>query len=226
MDEAEWLRCTDPYPMLAFVKGKASERKLRLFALASCRRIWHLLTDERLEKAVQVADQFADGLCAEEALNFARIEASKCRSVRFEWWNDCISAIRWATYPDHYAEHSAESAAFARRAAIIYSRLNTRNKVSEVVESAAQCDLLRDIFGTLPFGLLPSLGPAVFAWNGGRMKRLAESVYEERGFDCLPILADALEDAGCTDTAILAHCRSSGPHVRGCWLIDLLSGKE
>jgi hypothetical protein len=56
--------------------------------------------------------------------------------------------------------------------------------------------------------------------------RLARGIYDDRAFDRLPILADALEDAGCHDTAILDHCRQPGPHVRGCWVVDLLLGKE
>jgi hypothetical protein len=54
---------------------------------------------------------------------------------------------------------------------------------------------------------------------------MAQAIYNERGFDRLPILGDALEDAGCTDRDILDHCRGPGPHVRGCWAVDLLLGK-
>jgi hypothetical protein len=63
-------------------------------------------------------------------------------------------------------------------------------------------------------------------WNDGAVVKLAESIYTERAFDRLPILADALEDAGCTDAAVLDHCRGPGPHVRGCWVVDLVLGKE
>jgi hypothetical protein len=63
-------------------------------------------------------------------------------------------------------------------------------------------------------------------WNDGIVIKLAQAIYEERAFDRLPILADALEEAGCSDTEILAHCRGPGPHVRGCWVVDLLLGKE
>jgi hypothetical protein len=55
---------------------------------------------------------------------------------------------------------------------------------------------------------------------------LAQGIYDERAFERLPILADALEDAGCTDAAILVHCRGPGPHVRGCWVVDLILGKQ
>jgi len=87
-----------------------------------------------------------------------------------------------------------------------------------------QSGLLRDLFGN---PLRPvTINPAWLRWNEGTLRRLAESIYNERAFDRLPILADALEDTGCTDAEILGHCRGPGPHVRGCWVIDLLLGKE
>ena len=58
------------------------------------------------------------------------------------------------------------------------------------------------------------------------MLNLAQAIYEERRFGDLPVLADALEEAGCTDADILSHCRGPGPHVRGCWVVDLLLGKQ
>ncbi len=101
----------------------------------------------------------------------------------------------------------------------------------EPAERAAQCDLLRDLFGN-PFRH-DSLSPAVLAWNGGIVVRLAQAAYDERQLPegtldngRLAVLADALEEAGCADAAILSHCRSGGEHVRGCWVIDLLLGKS
>jgi hypothetical protein len=94
-------------------------------------------------------------------------------------------------------------------------------------ESAAQADLLRDIFGPLPFGPLPPLDPAVRTWNDGTVPRIAQAIYEERAFDRLPLLADALEDAGCAEEAILRHCRQQeAAHVRGCWVVDAVLGKS
>ena len=77
-----------------------------------------------------------------------------------------------------------------------------------------------------PLPLRPALNPDWLAWNDGTVPRITQAIYDERAFDRMPVLADALEDAGCTDRAILDHCRQPGPHVRGCWVVDLLLGKE
>jgi hypothetical protein len=71
-----------------------------------------------------------------------------------------------------------------------------------------------------------TVAPSSLVWQDGTVPKLAQSIYDERTFDRLPILADALEEAGCDDTDILGHCRGPGPHVHGCWVVDLLLGKE
>ncbi len=84
--------------------------------------------------------------------------------------------------------------------------------------------MLRDIFGN-PFRPV-ALDSSLLAWNDGTVRKMALVTYDERAFDRLPLLADALEDAGCSEAEILAHCRGPGPHVRGCWVVDLLLGKK
>ena len=88
-----------------------------------------------------------------------------------------------------------------------------------------QADLLRGIFGT-PFRPSPAIQPAWLAWNGVAAIGLARAIYAERRFDDLPVLADALEDAGCREDELLDHLRDAGPHARGCFVIDLLKGRE
>jgi hypothetical protein len=89
------------------------------------------------------------------------------------------------------------------------------------VERQKQCAILRDICGTL--APLPAMKPA---WHSSNVRGLSQGIYEGYLFDRLPILADALEDAGCDNADILNHCRQPGEHVRGCWVVDLLLGKE
>jgi hypothetical protein len=91
-------------------------------------------------------------------------------------------------------------------------------------ERAAQCVLLRDLFG--PFPLHPvTVQPDVLAWNGRLVVRLAQAIYDERRWGDMPLLGDALLDAGCDNEEVLAHCRAGGEHIRGCWVLDLCLGR-
>jgi hypothetical protein len=85
--------------------------------------------------------------------------------------------------------------------------------------------LLRCIFGN-PFRPTPLVDRAWLAWRDGTVSKLAHAIYEQRRFSDVPILADALEEAGCSNPDILGHCRQPGEHARGCWVVDLLLGKE
>jgi hypothetical protein len=84
-----------------------------------------------------------------------------------------------------------------------------------------QAELCRDIFGN-PFRPI-TVDPS---WLTSPVARMAQAMYDERAFERMPILADALEDVGCTDEAMLTHCRQPGVHVRGCWVVDLLLAKK
>jgi hypothetical protein len=97
-------------------------------------------------------------------------------------------------------------------------KAHTRGVAAEEREQAA---LLFDVFGN-PFRPV-TVDPQ---WLTSTVVALARGIYADRAFDRLPILADALQDAGCDHPALLDHCRSGGPHVRGCWVVDLLLGKE
>jgi hypothetical protein len=91
-------------------------------------------------------------------------------------------------------------------------------------EEKNQCELLRDIFGN-PFRAV-TFDLSWLSWNAGIIAKLAHAIYNDPGFDRLPVLADALEEAGCANSDILNHCRQLGEHVRGCWVVDLILGKS
>jgi hypothetical protein len=209
MTEAEWLACTDPMLMLGFLSGKASDRKLRLFACGCCRRFWHLLTDHRSQRVVEAAECFADGKTSIEELTAARIAASHAEGT-------CVPYN--ATL--HVAYDDASDAAW--EVASYLAQIIARNPR---IEQQEQGNLLRDLFGLLPFRSA-TIASTWLAWDNGTVCKLAQAIYEERTFERLPVLADALEDAGCDDADILTHCRGDGSHVRGCWVVDLLLGKE
>jgi hypothetical protein len=99
-----------------------------------------------------------------------------------------------------------------------------QERVATGAEKPTQAALIRCIFGN-PFRPRPANEAAWLAWNAGTIPAMAQRIYDERAFDRLPILADALEDAGCTNEDILNHCRQPGVHARGCWVLDLLLGK-
>jgi hypothetical protein len=231
MTEAEWLACADPQPMLQFLHGKASDRKLRLFAVACCRRLGPLLADPRAQDALEVAARFADGLVGDQDRSTARKAAQQATESRGttktllapKSQRRAASAVYYATARD--ATEAAWNAPRFVVEAFVWRAGGDESPRWEAVtksERAVQTTLLRDIFGN-PF--LPS--PAPFPRGaGGDVAKLATAVAEERTYDRLPILADALEEAGCTDAALLGHCRGPGPHVRGCWAVDLVLGKD
>ncbi|HYT91973.1 MAG TPA: hypothetical protein VEL76_24880 [Gemmataceae bacterium] len=222
MTEAEWLTCTGPGQMLAFLRGKASGRKLRLFACAGCRRIWHLLLDERSRQAVEAAERFADGEIDVVMLASARAAAWLVRT-------DAGEAAICASAPDpmmtfmYAANKAAAVAAHACLASAAWVNLMRQGW-------ADYCDVLRDLFGN-PFRRV-SVPPAWLAWNGGTVRQLAMAAHEERNCSAtldatrLAVLADALEEAGCNSTELLGHLRGPGQHYRGCWGVDTLLGKS
>jgi hypothetical protein len=224
MTERKWLTCTEPQRMIDFIRNRASERKLRLFACACCRRVWHFLTPEG-RAGVQVAERYADGL-AGEAERRAAYEAAGGDWAAVYTQADCAPAKALADRDLLRSYCAADAAASVTQVADDRGDflLPVPAEVS-TAEDAAQCHLLRDLFGN-PFRRPPALDPVLLAWNEGTATRIARLIYEERRFKDLPILADALIDAGCDDEVLLQHCRGPGPHVRGCWAVDLLLGKE
>ena len=229
MNEAGWLASGDLDALLRFLLGRASERKLRLFACACCRRVWHLLADPRSRQAVEVAERFADGQATEVELATARVavlSAAHRAGDQAAWaaywtvnqipgqnlWNVCTAA----------AEAVARSAAGGARAA--GADQAAAYGAGRSAEEAAQVRLLREVFAN-PFAV-PVVKDAWLSWHGGTVAHVAQSIYESRRFADLPILADALEEAGCSDEHLLAHFRSGGEHVRGCWALDLVLGRS
>jgi len=213
MTEEEWLACRDPDALLEFLLSEAacrrrpqpSRRKFRLFACACCRRIWPFLTDDRSRHAVEMAERHADRLATREELALAFLEAKAVKPIG----NPGSAAVAAATpsgRPDRAATHAALAVDVRHWAA----------------ERAAQALLVRDLFGN-PFRPVPLLHPA---WSNRSIPERARVIYAELAFDRLSALADVLVEAGCMDVELVAHLRAPGPHVRGCWALDLLTDKE
>jgi hypothetical protein len=229
MTEADWLDCPTAERLLRYLKGQASERKLRLFGVACCWRAWSML-DGRERDAVEVVEQFADSLCGAEQLAVARSRTRPSLAG---------VAVRAAAQPPKTAGCWGGMRDTARavveaichgptwHAAPISERLDVCESL-RVAERQAQADLLRCIFGGLfhPIFVDP-------AWQVPALRSMTEAAYVDRQVPDvtldparLAVLSDALEDAGCAEVTILSHLRAPGPHVRGCWVIDRLLGKE
>jgi hypothetical protein len=209
MIESEWTAGTDPGAMLGFLKKQASERKLRLFAAACCRQSTEAMKEEANLRVVEAAEQFADGQASAEELAAARKATNS--------WIGHVAATHAIHAASRVVQFQSEEAGMAAAQAAGLSHFGSRD-FSAVHE--AQAKLLREIFGN-PFRSI-SFDPA---WLTSKVIRLAQSIYDDQAFERLPDLANALEQAGSLDQDKLSHCRGPGPHVRGCWLLDLILGK-
>lgn len=242
MTEAEWLSITDPTPMMEFCRGTMSNRKQRLFALACCRTIWPAIPDG-FRDAIRVAEAHADGRATDAELGAAVSAVHRVRGKR--------NVLNRAVYDA--ARSSGDALGVAKDIARVVARVaaphpsptaigrvvDGESRIEDIPPNAdrllwnaafashlcEESSLLRDIVGPFPFRLI-KLEAGVLPRNDSTVVKLAQHIYEERAFGNLPILADALEDADCTNPDILAHCRQPGTHVRGCWVLDLLLGKE
>jgi hypothetical protein len=231
MNEAEWTKCEQPEVMLAFLleNGRASKRKLLLFACAGVRRGWSLLTQERSRFGVEVRERYEDGLATAEELSRAMEAAAHARAEVRAPYRLAARAVEWRA-PEVgpvWMAWAASTAAYgnyvgidmAARGIACVAPITWEDAYA--AEQAVQAALLRDFFGPLPFREV-RIDPAWLVWNDGTIVKLAASIYEGRAFERMPILADALEEAGCTNSEILGHCRGPGPHARGCWALDAL----
>lgn len=220
MNEAEWLVCGNPQLMLEFLRGKVSNRKLRLFLVSVARSVWDKIDREDMRQAVEAGELHADGLMTQEELrghNSAMYNyVSNPTAEQREWFRGVIHG-------------SAEKLGALKLSLLcVFSEQGLSTipgppayRDGLRLTSQYQPPLLHEIFGN-PFR------PVTFnpAWRTDTAIALARTMYESREFSAMPILGDALQDAGCDNEDVLNHCRGDGPHVRGCWVVDLVLGKE
>jgi hypothetical protein len=219
MTEAEWLACADPQRMLEFLRGKASDRKLRLFACECSRRLLGGLVTN-FDEYLGWAELFADGEAGAEDLAAVGPEVAELRDEPAPgWFTGVARAVACAV-------RLPEADPFGVREATLevfrYDRANRGDWEGQQREAfASQAALLRDLAGPLPFR------PATVApgWLAPPVADLARRIYVGRAFGRLPALADELRRAGCRDADVLGHCRGGGEHARGCWVVDLLLGR-
>jgi hypothetical protein len=219
MTEEEWLASTDPQAMLNTARSRRTCRKLRLFACAVCRADPSLMCHERLRQAVELCERFADGQCSD----------SKRQELCDLAWEELDEANedgdRWRPY------HELAYGLVTGDEASNWLWHDPSCWQTDTVDPAFQATVVRDLFGNLFHPV--TIDPAWLNWKEGTILRLAETVAENRDLpegtldpDRLAILADALEDAGCTDAAIFEHLRGPQVHVRGCFILDAILGRE
>jgi hypothetical protein len=249
MTEAVWLTCTNPDPMFRYLEKTphTAQRKSRLVAVACCRRLSYWLADPVFEAALDVIERFADGLASQAEL--VAVDRDVVASVdRLEMAEDnpettnaahafyqAAQAVEEAAYDDPDSPYAyrmtdvvlrtAYAAGYAATAGPRKGDGQDRQGYSKQAESAERqslAKLVREVFGN-PFR------PVAFnpAWRTSTVVALAKGMYGSRDFSAMPILADALQDAGCDSDDILDHCRdANATHVRGCWVVDLVLGKS
>jgi hypothetical protein len=230
----QWLSCNDLTKALAFLRRshkaaqtKAGRRKLRLLACACCRALfWHVPVLDCYRQVVKSSERFADGLMTRAELSEVVARCPSPHQLPNRRKEDEIYFASWAmsetgrVMVKYAVAYSVYRLAFVRD----FSRARTLPpRTAALVWTKRLCDLLRDIFGN-PFR--PEVIDAAWLlWKDGAVAKIAHSIYADRDFESLPVLADALEEAGCSNAAILSHCRTPAEHARGCWVLDLLLGK-
>ena len=231
MTEAEWLACSDPRLLMRFLRksygnadwlrsGRAERhldtpRRWRLVAVGCC---WRLPRPNRqditiIETVERWADLDPNGLLPDSEM--ARFSQLRCESRYYATYYklDYPRLAAWLI-------GSVRSAVSHRKAVQNGKRSSATLKSHVETEKLYQTAIIKDIF---PNPFRPIVADP--AWLTPTVHALASAIYADRAFDRLPILADALEEAGCTNADLLLHCRQPGEHVRGCWAIDLVLGK-
>lgn len=218
MTEAEWTTCAQSGKMLKFLDGKVSQRKLRLFACACCRWAFQGVTDTDVRQSILTTERYADGLVGAGVLapvrnrikdRFQTAICTRSRNPLGTKYHVLDAALRLCSDFDweaRFVECITGSCWFYLKSP----------------DKGVMPSFLRCIFGPTPFC------PVTFdpVWLTSAVQQLAAAIYEERAFDRMPILGDAMEEAGCSNADILCHCRQPGEHVRGCWVVDLILGKS
>jgi hypothetical protein len=223
MTEKQWLKATDPAEMLELLGPHASDRKLRLFACACCRRVWHIVTSPKLEQALPLLEDSIEGKAKDRG---------RAHKLAGEMLTDgsstqaCIGAELWKASQKAFKrdEYGFYRIGYSVQAALGWAAGGFHPVFTNAVkaERKEQAKVVREMFGS-PFR------PVHFSpqWRTSDVLTLARQMYDSRDFGAMPILADALQEAGCDSEDLLGHLRDPHVvHVRGCWALDLVLGKE
>lgn len=242
MTEAEWLACQDHFQLFKLYRSHPNLLKWRLASLACTQLLPVELQGAEIPIALTLVANVVEGNAtfAEAELFLQRIAPDGLRYTHDgrlidSWWVGIAWEIVDWVRPTHADPLAAGQTGFIDIFAAVAGAIADPDHINAVVRhtkildlqnahravSAQVCPILRDIFGN-PFRTVTFSQ----SWRTDTVVTLAQQMYESRDFSAMPILADALQDAGCDNEDILSHCRGEGPHVRGCWVVDLVLGKS
>lgn len=206
--------------LYSYVQKKTNERKMRLFGCSCCRRIWDLLVHPGSRAAVETGERYADGDCLRSEMVDVRKLARKAVGVNLPG-RVAGTSHQWAASAAEMVSHLNSTTAFHTAAFRAAHALEVSGMGTKSEEHRHQSLSFHDIFENYfrPVGFHSS-------WRTDSAIGIATQMYDSRDFTSMPILADSLQDAGCENETILRHCREPGPHVRGCWVVDLVLDKQ
>lgn len=243
MTESDWLNCQSPERLLSLTPLQLDERRWRLLACGVCRQFARCDGDESLQAALAAAEAFADDEITGKQLATVQRRAQRLAVALtqtalgiMEAWRQCHDQATREQLADQGAEacrHAATARLLAACADLTpdavfhgFGQTGPEGLLLEGFRGQLVEDhpaVVHDILGN-PFRrhVIDSLW---LTWRDGFIPGLAGAIYTDQRFEDMPILGDALEDAGCADRGILDHCHGSGPHARGCWLLDSILGR-
>jgi hypothetical protein len=224
-----WYFSTKPVELIrlseALLPKRLRLRKWRLYAVHCCQVIYPLLTRDAVRQALQTAEAYADGLASPEQLRegwLAVRQALNSTPLRSRW-ESALTAVLHATTVE-LRSWDVEHLSFVieetlRGEGIVPLKASPQSSQRELLaERQRECAILRDLFNPV----LPPIDPSWLLWEDGQIPQLAQAIYQEGRFEAMPVLADALEEAGCDEQALLDHARLPAEHFKGCWLLDAL----
>jgi hypothetical protein len=209
MIEQKWLTTDDYTEMMRFLGERMSKRKRLLFGCATARLVWHRLRKRCNRQAIEITERHADDLATRKEMA-AAYQNLKWEPAMWSEWH-IVALTDGLPYRDPSAEEMARL------------QTTTEERLPLATRTMQWADALRDLVHN-PFRPL-RFDPAWRTTNDRAVLHLAQTIYDERRWEDLPLLADALEDAGCNESEVLVHCRQPGSHFRGCWLVDLVLGR-
>src|SRR5262245_949722 len=213
MTNEEWQSSADPDVLLDAARAakRLNARKARLFACGCFWLVWDRITRDDIRTAVEMSEARADRRISQQELEQYRYPMTDPGDNVMSWLAAMVQSLVISNLNPSYVACSV--------------RTSTENDVYRHARRGIPCrpqaDLVREIVGN-------TTRPVAFdrRWRSADAVELARTIYEDRAFDRMPVLADALMDAGCADEQVLGHCRGEGPHVRGCWVVDHILGNE